>query len=84
MNADPTSEVEFHNFEVRNNHGWLSSRLLVVVVPLATQALGLIPNFNQLFVILHHYCVLVELALGIWLCATTLNNSTPPTPLEFC
>lgn len=60
-----TSEIEFDDFEIGDDHRWFGGRLLVIVVPFATQTFGFIPHFDELFVVLDDDRVLVELALGV-------------------
>ncbi len=60
-----TSEIELDDFEVGDDHGRLGGRLLVVVVPLAAEPFGLVPDFDELLVVLDDDRVLVELALGV-------------------
>ena len=62
-----TSEVELDHLEVRDPDGRLGDSLLVVVVPLAPQPLGLVPNLNEVLVILNHDVVLVKLAVHVGL-----------------
>ena len=61
-----TSEIELDHFEVSDDHWRFSGRLLVIVVPFATQTFRFVPDFNELLVVLDDYCVLVEFALGVW------------------
>jgi len=60
-----TSEVELDDFEIGDDHGRFGGRLLVVVVPLAAEPLGLVPDLDQLLVVLDDDRVLVEFALGV-------------------
>ena len=60
-----TSEVEFDDFQVADDHRRFGGRLLVIVVPLAAKSFSLVPHLYQLFIILHYHRVLVELALGV-------------------
>lgn len=60
-----TSEVELDHLEVRDPDGGLGDPLLVVVVPLAPQPLGLVPDLDEVLVILDHDVVLVKLAVHV-------------------
>ena len=60
-----TSEVELDHLEVRDPDGRLGDPLLVVVVPLAPEPLGLVPDLNEVLVILDHDVVLVKLAVHV-------------------
>ena len=62
-----TSEVELNHLEVRDPDGRLGDSLLVVVVPLAAQPLGLVPDLDEVLVILNHDVVLVKLAVHVGL-----------------
>lgn len=59
------SEIEFDHFQIGDDHRWFCGRLFVIVVPLASQTFGFVPNFNQLFVVLNDNCILVEFAFGV-------------------
>ena len=60
-----TSEVELDNLEVWDPDGRLGDPLLVVVVPLAPEPLGLVPDLDEVLVILDHDVVLVKLAVHV-------------------
>jgi hypothetical protein len=61
------AEVELDDVEVGDHHRRLGGRFLVVVEPLAAQPLRLVPNLEQIPVVLDHHRVLVELAVQVGL-----------------
>ena len=60
-----TSEVEFDDFEIADDHWRFSGCFLVIVVPFAAESFGFVPDFYELLVVLDHHRVLVEFALGV-------------------
>ena len=62
-----TSEVELDHLEVGDSDGRLGDPLLVVVVPLAAQPLGLVPDLDEVLVVLNHDVVLVKLPVHVGL-----------------
>ena len=65
-----TPEVKLHHLKVGHPDRGLGDALLVVIVPLAPQPLRLIPDLNQVLVILDHNVVFIKLAIHVWLSST--------------
>lgn len=71
-----TSKIQLNNIQVSDNHWRFWSSFLIVIEPLASQPFSLIPNFQQIFVILHHNRIFIELSVQIWFCAaTSISNA---------
>ena len=62
-----TSEIQLHHLQVRHSDGRLGDPLLVVVVPLAPESLGLVPDLDEVLVVLDHDVVLVKLSVHVGL-----------------
>lgn len=60
-----TSEVQLYHVEVRDNHRRLRRGFLVIVEPFAPQPLSLVPNLQQVLVVLHDHRVLVKLPVHV-------------------
>ena len=60
-----TSEIKLHHFNIGNSNGRFGDSLFVVVVPFASQPFGLIPDLNQILVVLNDDIVLVEAAVQV-------------------
>lgn len=60
-----TPEVELNHLEIGDSNWWLGNALFVIIVPFATQSFGLIPNLDQVLVVLDNNVVLVESAIQI-------------------
>lgn len=71
-----TSEVELNHVEIGNYHRRFRRGFLVIVEPLAAQTLRLVPNLEQVLVVLDDDCVLVELTVHVRLRAAPVNESS--------
>lgn len=60
-----TSKIELHHLDVRYPDWRLGDTLLVVVVPFTPQALRLVPDFDEVLIVLNHDVVFVEFSIQV-------------------